>query len=70
VASRTRGAAVRESLSVETSALHSPAGLDIGARTPEQVALAILAEVVAVRSQVAGRGSQVAEPQHHCHHHA
>lgn len=29
--------------------LHSPAGLDIGAVTPEEIALSILAEIVAVR---------------------
>jgi xanthine dehydrogenase accessory factor len=29
--------------------VHSPVGLDIGARTPEEIALAILGEVVAVR---------------------
>jgi xanthine dehydrogenase accessory factor len=31
------------------SALHSPAGLDIGAVTPEEIALSILAEIVEVR---------------------
>jgi xanthine dehydrogenase accessory factor len=31
------------------SALHSPAGLDIGAVTPEEIALSILAEIVQVR---------------------
>jgi xanthine dehydrogenase accessory factor len=77
VASRARGAAVRESLSVDASALHTPAGLDIGARTPEQVALAILAEIVAARSAASGMAEgrgQMAEvepqPVHHCHHHA
>jgi len=29
--------------------VHAPIGLDIGAVTPEEVALAILAEIVAVR---------------------
>jgi xanthine dehydrogenase accessory factor len=39
--------------------VHSPVGLDLGARTPEEIALAILAEVVAVRRGRAG-GSLVA----------
>lgn len=52
VASRRRGSAVVEGLPV-TAALraqvHTPAGLDIGARTPGEVALSILAEIVAER---------------------
>ena len=72
VASRTRGAAVRESLEGDTSRLKTPAGLDIGAQTPEQVALAILAEIVAARSAGARKGSvpDLAAEEHHCHHHA
>jgi xanthine dehydrogenase accessory factor len=35
--------------------IHTPIGLDIGARTPEEIALAILAEIVAVRR---GRDAQ------------
>ncbi len=33
--------------------LHGPIGLDLGARTPEEIALAVMAQIVAVRS---GRG--------------
>ena len=52
VASDKRGSAVRASLDVADplrEQLHTPAGLDIGARTPEEIALAILAEFVAKR---------------------
>jgi xanthine dehydrogenase accessory factor len=33
------------------SRIHTPIGLDIGARSPEEIALAILAEIVAVRNR-------------------
>ena len=35
--------------------VHAPIGLDIGAVTPEEVALAIIAEIVAVRRGGSGR---------------
>lgn len=35
----------------DLTGLHAPAGLDIGARSPAEVALAVLAEAVAVRSR-------------------
>ena len=55
VASVKRGAAVKEELRAEgvpeerLGALETPAGLDIGARTPAEIALSILARIVAVR---------------------
>jgi xanthine dehydrogenase accessory factor len=56
VASRRRGAAVldelRERLPEEDVArVRTPAGLDIGAQTAEEIALSILAEIVAVRRE-------------------
>jgi xanthine dehydrogenase accessory factor len=72
VASRARGAAVRESLTADTSRLKTPAGLEIGAQSPEHVALAILAEIVSTRAPRMAEGSgQLAEAKdHHCHDHA
>jgi xanthine dehydrogenase accessory factor len=55
VASRVRGSAVVDELRAEgvaeerLSALETPAGLDIAARTPSEIALSILARVVGVR---------------------
>ncbi|MGI8571867.1 MAG: XdhC family protein [Solirubrobacteraceae bacterium] len=52
VASATRGAAVRAALEAPEELreqLHTPAGLSIGADTPAEIAISILAEVVAER---------------------
>lgn len=53
VASRARGAAVLASLDVDDdqrARVHSPAGLLLGGRTPAEIALSILAELVSLRS--------------------
>lgn len=42
--------------------LHGPIGLAIGARTPEEIALAVLAEITAVRRGVGGRAGAGAAP--------
>jgi xanthine dehydrogenase accessory factor len=62
VASPRRGAAVRDELDVApelAAQLHTPAGLDIGARTPTEIAISILAQMVATQhaDPVPGRAS-------------
>jgi xanthine dehydrogenase accessory factor len=57
VASRVRGAAVLASLDLPEelrARVHTPAGLDIGARTAAEIALSVLAELVAERRAGAG----------------
>jgi xanthine dehydrogenase accessory factor len=64
VASEVRGRAVRGSLDLrdeERTRLQTPAGLEIGAETPEEIALAILAEMVALRPK--GEASRAPKPR-------
>jgi xanthine dehydrogenase accessory factor len=63
VASKVRGDAVRGSLDLPDelrAQLRTPAGLEIGAQTPEEIALAILAEIVALRRS--GEGGANGQP--------
>jgi xanthine dehydrogenase accessory factor len=58
VASRKRGEAVLSSLRADApdrARVHTPAGIDIGARSAEEVALSILAEIVATRPRPSAR---------------
>lgn len=52
--SRSRVAKMRASLGFAAQALHAPAGLDLGSETPEEIALAIAAEILAVVNRRAG----------------
>jgi len=53
VASRRRGPAVLAALGEDATPVRTPAGLDIGAVTPAEIAVSILAEIVAVRRAAA-----------------
>ena len=61
VASRKRARLVLDFLRAEGFAqsdlarVHAPAGLDLGARTPEEIALSIASEIVLVRHAASGR---------------
>jgi xanthine dehydrogenase accessory factor len=66
--SRSNTAARKERLALfdlsatEIDRLHGPIGLDIGSRTPAEIAVSILAEVIAVRNGVALRQKKPVRP--------
>ncbi|MFE0626563.1 XdhC family protein [Streptomyces sp. NPDC058864] len=65
VASPRRGAAVLAGLELtreERARVHTPAGLDIGARTPAEIAVSVYAEVIAVRRCAAARPARPTGP--------
>ena len=77
VASPKRGTAVRAELEVPgvSSQLHTPAGLDIGAATPAEIAVSILAELIAEQhahprwtlpAGLRGRGHCIGAPSTRC----
>ncbi len=49
VASRKRGDAVLEGVGADRNRVHTPAGIDVGAHTASDVAISILAEIIATR---------------------
>ncbi|NUL29121.1 XdhC family protein [Streptomyces lunaelactis] len=69
VASPKRGAAVLAGLGLteeQRAHVHTPAGLDIGARSPGEIALSVYAEIIAVRPQASRAvrpGADSAAPQ-------
>jgi len=71
IGSRRRTTTIRERLRREGVApellhrIHAPIGLDIGAQTPEEIALAILAEIVLVRRGGTGRPKSADGPMAH-----
>lgn len=66
IASRKRGAAVLDSLDItccQRDRIHTPAGLDLGARTAPEIALSVLAQIIAERPRPNAEAGTTAETQ-------
>lgn len=67
VASRKRFAQIRETLvargapATSLDSIRNPAGIDIGARAPEELALSVLAEIVSVQRAAAAQAAVVSQ---------
>lgn len=65
IGSRQRAAQIQEALPRGHSRLHMPAGLDVGSETPQEIALAVAAEILATRNgRTGGPLSQSHMPIH------
>lgn len=69
IASRKRAGLIRDFLreegfaEAELARLRAPAGLDLGARTPEEIALSVLAEITMLRRGGTGRPITASRPE-------
>jgi xanthine dehydrogenase accessory factor len=72
IASPRRGTAVLDALDVaeeQRARVHTPAGLDIGAHTPGEIAVSVLAELIQQRPRHRiAETLEHAPPEHCCHH--
>jgi len=65
IGSRQRAAQISSALAKADARLHVPAGLDVGSETPQEIALAVAAEILALRNgKQGGLLSQTRTPIH------
>jgi xanthine dehydrogenase accessory factor len=65
IGSRERTARMRAAIDGASAQLHAPAGLDLGSETPEEIAIAVAAEILAcLNAREGGRLSRMSIPIH------